>query len=87
MGFDAKVVINIKLFLIYYVYICGDFMQCQLFHGIPRLDFRDKDGNDTMQFEIAQNYIQIKLDVKQIVAEELKRISKDENLKHLINKE
>ena len=48
------------------------------------LDFRDKDGNDTMQFEIEQNYNQIKLDVKQIVAAELKRISEDESLKHLI---
>jgi len=49
--------------------------------------FRDKDGNDTMQFEIEQNYNQIKADMKQIVADELKRISEDENLKHLIKKE
>jgi hypothetical protein len=31
-------------------------------------------------------YHQIKTDVKQIVAEELKRIAKDDNLKHLIKK-
>ena len=40
-----------------------------------------------MQFEIDRNYNQIKADVKQIVSEELKRISEDENLKHLIKKE
>jgi len=51
------------------------------------LDFRDKDGNDTMQFEIEQNYNQIKADVKQIVEVELKRIGEDENLRHLIKKE
>jgi hypothetical protein len=51
------------------------------------LDFRDKDGNDTMQAEIERSYNQIKADVKRIVAEELKRISEDENLKHLIKKE
>jgi len=51
------------------------------------LDFRDKEGNDTMQAEIEHNYNQIKADVKQIVVDELKRISEDENLKHLIKKE
>jgi len=51
------------------------------------LDFRDKDGNDTMQAEIECNYNQIKLDVKQIVVDELRRISEDENLKHLIKKD
>ncbi|MDR0873118.1 MAG: YWFCY domain-containing protein [Prevotellaceae bacterium] len=51
------------------------------------LDFRDKDGNDTMQAEIERNYNQIKADVKQIVADELKRIAEDDNLKHLIKKE
>jgi hypothetical protein len=51
------------------------------------LDFRDKDGNDTMQTEIERNYNQIKADVKRIVAEELKRISEDKNLRHLIKKE
>jgi hypothetical protein len=50
------------------------------------LDFRDKDGNDTMQFEIEHNYNQIKADVKQIVADELKRISDDVNLRHWLKK-
>jgi hypothetical protein len=48
------------------------------------LDFRDEDGNDTMQSEIERNYNQIKLDVKEIVSDELKRIENDENLKHLL---
>jgi hypothetical protein len=39
-----------------------------------------------MQAEIEYNYNQIKADVKQIVADELKRISEDENLRHLIKK-
>ncbi|GHU57030.1 conjugal transfer protein TraG [Bacteroidia bacterium] len=51
------------------------------------LDFRDGDGNDTMQAEIEHNYNQIKADVKQIVAEELKRIADDPDLQHLIKKE
>ncbi|MDR0795666.1 MAG: conjugal transfer protein TraG, partial [Tannerella sp.] len=50
-------------------------------------DFTDDDGNDTMQEAIDWNYNQIKSDVKQIVADELTRISEDENLKHLIKKE
>jgi len=37
------------------------------------LDFRDKEGNDAMQFEIEHNYNQTKLDVKQIVANESKK--------------
>jgi len=51
------------------------------------LDFRDKDGNDTMQAEIEYNYNQIKADVKQIVVNELKRIAEDPALQHLIKKE
>jgi hypothetical protein len=48
------------------------------------LDFRDKDGKDTMQFEIEQNYNQIKIDVKQIVADELRRIENNPDLCYLI---
>jgi len=51
------------------------------------LDFRDKDGNDTMQAEIEYNYNQIKADVKEIVAKELKKIADDPELQHLIKKE
>jgi len=49
-------------------------------------DFTDDSGNDTMQADIEWNYNQIKLDVKQIVADELTRISEDDSLKHLIKK-
>jgi hypothetical protein len=38
----------------------------------------------TFILKIKRNHNQIKADVKQIVADELKRISEDENLKHLI---
>jgi hypothetical protein len=62
--------------------------ETKIYQKIPDiLDFRDKNGNDTMQFEIEQNYNQIKLDVKQIVADELKRIAEDPALQHLIKKE
>lgn len=40
-----------------------------------------------MQTEIEHNYNQIKADVKQIMAEELKRIAADPDLQHLIKKE
>jgi hypothetical protein len=46
----------------------------------------DTDGNDCMQQEIDLNYNQIKTDVKQIVVSELKRITDDPALKHLIKK-
>jgi hypothetical protein len=51
------------------------------------MDFEDDSGNDAMQADIELNYSQIKLDVKQIVADELKRISEDPDLQHLIRKE
>jgi hypothetical protein len=51
------------------------------------VDFKDKDGNDTMQQEIERNYNQIKTDVKQVVADELKRIAENPDLQHLIKKE
>lgn len=35
---------------------------------------------------IHQNYNRIKADVKQIVLDEIERISNDENLSHLLNK-
>jgi hypothetical protein len=55
---------------------------------IPEIvDFKDKDGNDTMQQEIERNYNQIKTDVKQVVADELKRIAEDPALQHLIKKD
>jgi uncharacterized protein with ATP-grasp and redox domains len=50
-------------------------------------DFTDNAGNDVMQQVIDNNYNQIKADVKQIVAAELKRITEDPDLQHLIKKE
>ena len=47
-------------------------------------DFTDSDGKDCMQETILENYNRIKAEVKQIVAEELERISNNENLKHLL---
>ena len=52
---------------------------------IPEIIFF-RDSNDTMQTEIEYNYNQIKADVKQIVANELKRIEEDDNLRHLLKK-
>jgi hypothetical protein len=50
-------------------------------------DFTDDDGSDTMQANIEHNYNQVKLDVKQIVANEFKRIADDPELQHLVKKE
>ncbi|MDR3226990.1 MAG: YWFCY domain-containing protein [Prevotellaceae bacterium] len=62
--------------------------QTKAYKQIPDiLDFRDEQGNDTMQQEIEHNYNQIKQDVKQIVAEELTRIANNPELGHLIRKE
>jgi hypothetical protein len=50
-------------------------------------EFTDEAGNDRMQEMIEYNYNQIKADVKQIVVNELKRITDDPDLQHLIKKE
>ena len=49
-------------------------------------EFRDENGNDCMEDMVRKNYDRIKAEVKQIVADELERISNDENLCHLLNK-
>ena len=49
-------------------------------------DFTDENGNDNMDQMVKENYIQIKKDVKDIVANELKRIAEDPDLVHLIKK-
>jgi len=62
--------------------------ETKAYEPIPEvLNFIDEDGNDTMHSVIEQNYNQIKTDVKQIVADEIKRISEDPLLKHLIKSE
>lgn len=61
--------------------------ETKAYQKIPVItNFTDDNGVDTMEQQIQQNYVQIKEDVKQIVLEELERIKKDDNLKHLINK-
>ena len=49
-------------------------------------DFTDENGVDCMDEMIRQNYNRIKADVKQIVLDEIERISNDEDLSHLLNK-
>ena len=48
------------------------------------MNFKDEQGNDRMKEQIERNYSKIKQDVKDIVRLEIERISKDENLKHLL---
>ena len=49
-------------------------------------DFLDENGNDNMDEMVRKNYLNIKNEVKQIVVDELERISNDENLCHLLSK-
>lgn len=59
--------------------------ETKAYQKIPILtNFIDKDGNNTMEGDINDNYRQIKLDVKEMVERELERIKDDENLKHFI---
>lgn len=48
------------------------------------INFINDEGVDTIQEEIERNYRQVKLDVMQIVTDEMDRIKNDPNLKHLI---
>lgn len=59
--------------------------ETKAYKKIPTLtNFIADDGTDLMEQKIQENYGQIKLDVKQIVEDELDRIMNDENLRHLI---
>jgi DNA-binding transcriptional regulator YbjK len=49
-------------------------------------NFVDEQGVDHMKEMIKENYDRIKAEAKQIVADELERISNDENLRHLLPK-
>lgn len=51
------------------------------------IDFTDENGNDRMQEEIQANYDRIRLEVRQIVEDEMTRIKNDPNLQHLIKEE
>ncbi len=50
-------------------------------------NFVDENGVDRMKEMIKENYDRIKVEAKQIVADELERIRNDENLRHLLPKE
>jgi hypothetical protein len=54
---------------------------------MSRVNFVDESGVDRMKEMIKANYDQIKADVKQIVAEELKRIADDPELCKLLPKQ
>lgn len=47
-------------------------------------DFTDENGNDRMKEQIQENYNRIKAEVKQIVSDELQRITNDPELSHLL---
>ena len=47
-------------------------------------DFTNENGNDCMKEMVQENYNRIKEEVKQIVKDELERITNDDNLKHLL---
>ena len=57
----------------------------QAYQPIPVItDFTDADGNDHMKEMIQENYNRIKAEVRQIVADELRRIQSDPELQHLL---
>ena len=61
--------------------------ETKTYKSIPVItDFTDENGNDCMRKMIHSNYNRIKEEVKQIVKDELARISNDEKLSHLLQK-
>ena len=59
----------------------------QAYKPIPVItDFTDADGNDRMKETIQENYNRIKAEVRQTVADELRRIQSDPELQHLLQK-
>ena len=58
------------------------------YQKIPQiLSFVDEDGTDKMQEQIQANYKQVKLDIVELIKNELERIENDPNLAHLVRKE
>ena len=55
-------------------------------HATNRYFIPNWGSNDNMDQMVKENYIQIKKDVKDIVANELKRIAEDPDLVNLIKK-
>ena len=59
--------------------------ETKVYRKIPVItNFVDENGVDRMKEMIKENYDRIKAEAKQIVANELERIRKDENLRHLL---
>ncbi|RRD59491.1 TraM recognition domain-containing protein, partial [Tannerella forsythia] len=59
--------------------------ETRAYQKIPEIvSFTDKNGNNTMQQDIEQNYKQIKADMENIVKSEMDRIKEDENLRYLV---
>ncbi|MDL2230196.1 YWFCY domain-containing protein [Alistipes sp. OttesenSCG-928-L06] len=62
--------------------------ETKAYEKIPIInDFLDDEGNDIMAQQIQYNYERIKLDVLNIIENEMERIEKDPNLKHLLGEE
>ncbi len=62
--------------------------ETKAYHKIPQiLSFVDETGINNMKQEIESNYKQIKLDVVNIVENEMERIKNDPKLKHLVQQE
>ncbi|MFJ1492365.1 TraM recognition domain-containing protein, partial [Capnocytophaga canis] len=58
------------------------------YQKIPQiLSFVDEDETDKMQEQIQANYKQVKLDIVELIKNELERIENDPDLAHLIRKE
>jgi len=55
------------------------------YQSIPEIvNFVDADGKDHMEEQIKMNYDKIKIEVKQIIEDELHRIANDPELQHLM---
>lgn len=62
--------------------------ETKAYHKIPEiLSFLDMQGQDMMKQEIEANYKQIKMDIVQVIKEELNRIENDPDLNYLIQKD
>ncbi|MFJ1492212.1 TraM recognition domain-containing protein, partial [Capnocytophaga canis] len=58
------------------------------YQKIPQiLSFVDENGTDKMQEQIQANYKQVKLDIVELIKNELERIENDPDLAHLVRKE
>ncbi len=63
-------------------------VETKAYQKIPQiLSFVDEQGEDKMKQEIESNYKQIKLDILNVVKNEMERIKNDPNLQHLVPKE